>query len=260
MFQPVTDTLKLKSDSVKPAAFYHYEHIFSGHLLKRVHASAQPNTAEKSYWPVFVILFSLILLVYLRVNSARRFYQIIRSFFSLGYTRQLVREEYRLNKGTSIALITLFVITAAVFLYNLNNYYGFFETNIPGPLVFLIICGGILLVYLFKIVINMLLSFIVDETERVDEYIFNVFMMNKAIGFFLFPVVIALQYVHIDTRYLLTSGLVIASLFYAIRIFRGFAIGYAGRGVSVFHLFLYLCTLEILPLVVLIKLLVTKIW
>jgi hypothetical protein len=255
----IKDTLILKSDSVKPAAFYNYEHVFSGHLLRPTHLSAEVSKKQKVYWPVLVLLFSLILLVYLRVNSARRFFQIIRAFFSLSYTRQLVREEYRLNKGTSIALIALFIITSSIFLFNLNSYYGFFKFSIPGYLSFLVICSAVLLVYFFKIGINMLLSFIVNESERIDEYIFNVFMMNKAIGFFLFPVVIALQYVHVETYYLLVSGLVIALFFYSIRIFRGFVIGYAGKGISVFHLFLYLCTLEILPLVVLIKLLVTKI-
>jgi hypothetical protein len=259
MPEQVKDTLFMKSNSIKPVPFYKYEHIFSGHLLQPTHFSAENNKVEKSYWPVFVLLFSFILLVYLRVNSSRRFFQIIRAFFSLSYTRQLVREEYRLNKGTSIALILLFIITASIFLYKLNSYYGFFEFSIPGFPAFLVICGAILFVYSLKLLINRLLSFLVDETERLDEYIFNVFMMNKAIGFFLFPVVIALQYIKMDTHYLLVGGLMIAVFFYAIRIFRGFVIGYAGKGISVFHLFLYLCTLEILPLVVLIKLLVSKI-
>ncbi|MFL5754072.1 MAG: DUF4271 domain-containing protein [Bacteroidia bacterium] len=255
----VKDTLFVKSDSIKPVPSNTYEHIFSGHLLHPIHSAAESNKAEKSYWPVFVLLFSFILLVYLRVNSSRRFFQIIRAFFSLSYTRQLVREEYRLNKGTSIALIVLFIITASIFLYKLNSYYGFVEFSIPGFPSFLVICLSILFVYSLKILINRLLSFLVDETERLDEYIFNVFMMNKATGFFLFPVVIALQYIKVDPHYLFVCGLVIAGFFYAIRLFRGFVIGYAGRGISIFHLFLYLCTLEILPLVVLIKLLVSKI-
>jgi hypothetical protein len=259
MPQQQKDSLAVKSDSIKQAVTFSYPHIFSNHSLKPSHFAAEPRKEQKEMWPVAVLGFSLILLVYLRVNSARRFFQIIRAFFSLSYTRQLVREEYRLNKGTSIALIALFIITTSLFMFNLNNYYGFFEISSNSFLEFLIICGIIVLVYFFKIIINLILAFVVDESERIDEYIFNVFMMNKAIGFFLFPVVIFLHYARIDTHILLVVGLVIASFFYFIRIFRGFTIGYGGRGISVFHLFLYLCTLEILPLVVLIKLLVTKI-
>jgi hypothetical protein len=93
-----------------------------------------------------------------------------------------------------------------------------------------------------------------------DEYIFNIFLSANAIGLFLFPVIICLEYANISARYLMNIGLFMLLLFYTIRVLKGIAIAYVSGRFSVFHLFLYLCALEILPLIVLIKLLVSRIF
>jgi len=50
------------------------------------------------------------------------------------------------------------------------------------------------------------------------------------------------------------AGYAIIGGFLAVRLIRGLAIGFNSSRVSKFYLFLYLCTLEILPFIVLVKL------
>ncbi len=253
------DSLITPVDTLKASGFIDYPHVFAGHQLSAKDSKIIDRQLQVSTWPVFVLLFAFALLVYLRINSARNFFQVLRSFFSLSYTRQLVREEYRLNKGTSIALVILFIVSTSLFLLKVNQYYGFYAFG-PAPFnQFLLLSFIIALVYAFKIIINKLLVFVVREHTRIEEYTFTIFMMNKAVGFFLFPIVIGLYYTGFKDHQLIIAGLVIALFFYCIRVYRGIYIGFANKGFSIFHLFLYLCTLELLPMAVLIKLLVCRV-
>ena len=258
MIQGLTkDSLTVTKDNLSLSSLS-YSHVFTEHGLKPKNTEAIQRHLQVSAWPVFVLLFALSILVYLRANNARNFFQVLQSFFSLSYTKQLVREEYRLNKSTSIALITLFIISSSLFFIKVNAYYGFFTFNTPPFLQFSFLCFIITLIYLFKIIIHKILAFIVRDNAKIDEYVFNVFIMNKAVGFFLFPIVIGLYYTSIKEIQLILSGLCITAYFYGVRIYRGISIGYTNNGFSVFHLFLYLCTLELLPLAVFLKLLVNR--
>ncbi len=253
---PVKDSTV--SSTVTPT--YNDSHIFTGHELRPKSPGLIPRQLKVETWPAFVLMFVVVILVFLRVNNARIFFQVLRSFFSLGYTRQLVREEYRLNKSTSIALIVLFILTLSLFLTQLNTYYGFYNAESPALVTYLVICMLIFVVYLVKVLLNRALAFVINDTARIEEYQFSVFMMNKAIGVFLFPVVIGLYYTSGRSDYLLAVGIGIVAFFYGIRVFRGFSIGVANRGFSVFHLFLYLCSLELIPLIVFIKILLSRIY
>ncbi|MFA5727673.1 MAG: DUF4271 domain-containing protein, partial [Saccharofermentanaceae bacterium] len=61
--------------------------------------------------------------------------------------------------------------------------------------------------------------------------------------------------VYMKSDFLLYCALVIFSIFFIFRVLRGFYIGMGLRKFSFLFLFVYLCSLEILPLLVLVKLL-----
>lgn len=70
----------------------------------------------------------------------------------------------------------------------------------------------------------------------------------------LFPVVIALAFaVQLDAQWLVVTGLCLWGIMLIYRILRGVLIGISTGGVSIFNLFIYLCTLEILPFVLITK-------
>jgi hypothetical protein len=257
MPQIVKDSLRNVHDTAK---VFNYPHIFSGHELVPRSMQPEPVLKNDTVWPVFVFLLGFVLLVTIRVTSARRFFILLKAYFTLGAARQLVREDYKLNKASSVLFSTVFLLHFSYFLFRINQYYGYIHYAFNDILFYFCIVLAVLAVYFFKIVVIRLVARLVLAYNEIDEYIFNIFLSSNAIGLFLFPVIICLEYANIQPHYLMSLGLFILLLFYTIRVLKGIVIAYVSGRFSVFHLFLYLCALEILPLIVLIKLLVSRIF
>jgi hypothetical protein len=257
MPQVAKDSLRDVRDTAK---VFNYPHIFSGHELKATSLEPKPIEKNKTVWPVFVFLLGFVLLVTIRVTSARRFFLLLKACFTLAASRQLMREDYKLNKASSVLFSIVFLLHFSYFLYKINQFYGYIHYAFNDILFYFCIVLSVLALYFFKILMARLVARLVLAYTEMDEYIFNIFLSTNAIGLFLFPVIICLEYAYIPAHYLMNIGLFILLLFYTIRILKGIVIAYVSGRFSVFHLFLYLCALEILPLIVLIKLLVSRIF
>jgi hypothetical protein len=82
---------------------------------------------------------------------------------------------------------------------------------------------------------------------------FNVYLTNKIAGLLLIPIVIGLAYFPYGKSILVNLGIVLITFMYLFRVKRGIQIGISKAKLSYFYLFIYLCTLEILPLAVLVR-------
>jgi len=108
----------------------------------------------------------------------------------------------------------------------------------------------VLLLYPLKSLVLQLVGWIFSDSERISEYIFNVFLINKILGLSLIPIVVLATYLSSGQEVLLHVGISLVVLFYVYRLFRGYFIGRDNANLSQFYIFLYLCTLEILPLII----------
>ena len=114
-----------------------------------------------------------------------------------------------------------------------------------------------LLLYFFKKQFYRLVAIIFDREPYAQECSFNIYLINRVLGICLFPINIALAFIKptiISTETLLIIGYIIIGFFYIFKIFREIQISKKNR-VSLFYIFLYFCTLEILPILLLIKVL-----
>jgi hypothetical protein len=257
MPQPPAIIDSLKQDSAQQSLNQkHYTHIFTGHLLQPKNTGAVPYVNPTPVWPAFVMLVPVTLLVYLRVKYAKRISAVLKGFFSLQAARQLEREDYRLTRGISVILSFVYLASISFFLYQFNRYYPVFKMDWDPVVQFHLIFAGLLLIYILKFTVNILLGIILDSSNEVYEYNFNVFLSNQGIGLFMLPVAICMEYLNVSFMPLLAAGFFIIGVFYSIRLGKGIIIGLSSRTFSPFHIFLYLCGLEILPLIVLVTFLV----
>ncbi len=230
-----------------------YQHIFTDHLLQPKSDVALPLKHAQELWPFFVLFGVFILFIYLYINNYKQGLNLFQSFFSINATHDLQRDEYRLNKGISIVLLVVFLLTISLFLFALNSYYQIVKYTFHPVLFYLIICGFTLIGYTLKIIFNWILGRIINSQNIIYDHIFNVLITNKAIGVFLFPVLVFFFFTDISQNTIIVSGLIVLALFYLFRVFRGVLLCFNEGGVSLFHLILYLCALEILPLAIVSK-------
>lgn len=205
-------------------------------------------------WVAIVIFLAFVLLVILRVFDWRRMRQLLSGITRISSVALYYREEYALTNRISILLTLNFLLCGALFITQLAGVYAGNAVGGSQFLLFAVTFGGLFLIYLFKWLGVLFLGTVFQVKEPAAEYSYTVFLFNKALGIMLFPVVIALAFaVQLDAQWLVVTGLCLWGIMLIYRILRGVLIGISTGGVSIFNLFIYLCTLEILPFVLITK-------
>jgi hypothetical protein len=157
-------------------------------------------------------------------------------------------------------MILLFVLIISVFLCQLNAYFGLFPAN-PAPFLFYLkIAMLVLLFFLFKLLlIRMLGALFYGKTELITEFLYNIFLMNIVSGVILIPIVIFMAYFKaIAMPILISASAILLISIYLYRLWRSFNISISVPSVSKLYFFAYLCSLELLPFILIFKVIIRK--
>ena len=120
--------------------------------------------------------------------------------------------------------------------------------------IFLKIAGVIILIYLIKAISFNLFSQIIKLEKEFSVYLTNVVIFNEAIGLIFIPFIVLLIYMPFENKkWIYVIAITLFAILYIYRFIRGIIIITSSTKFSKFYLFLYLCTLEILPSLLLIK-------
>ena len=177
----------------------------------------------------------------------------LRSSFNGLISNRLFREKNTLTIWGGLVLNTFFFLTGGFFLYLIFTYFGYKIDNFTGLSTFGILTLLLISLYLIKAIVLWIIGFIFNEYQGVLEYLHNVFIFNKTLGVFILPAILTIPFIpEPGKEILIKTGAALFILFYFLRIFRGLKIGFK-INVSIFYLILYLCTLEIFPLLILYK-------
>jgi len=120
----------------------------------------------------------------------------------------------------------------------------------------LIIVWVILIVYdVIKGLLYRITGFVFETSFLTGEYLFNASMLSKVFAILLLPIISVIPFVNIwIVPNLIKLGVGMFIVLYIWQLFRGMKIFFQNT-FSVFYMFLYFCALEILPLVILYKIL-----
>ena len=207
-------------------------------------------------WLVGVILFSLFLLASVKFLFGRYLSKLVESIFNSHTANNLFLEKnINMVKGSAIINL-LFIVNISLFVVSIINHNSISSAQEYGFKEFILIFIAILLLYLGKVVVIRSLGYVFKGNNESKEYVFTTFLYNKNLGLFLFPVIIALPFVQpYAVKWLMYIGVFMISFFFILRIARGLKI-LLRKHVSIFYMILYLCALEIFPLLMIYKLLV----
>lgn len=252
--------LHIKADSLtlKGVQTESYPSLFAGHSLKAIHQTPMLKINEPTYWQGIILFVIFSIYVLIRVSEPRKILKVFTSVFSLQESKQLFREEFKLTKRLSILLGIGFILVVAFLIQFTNQYFGLILHDYSHLQQYIFFVMVVSLVYLVKFFANYILAYISSNNELSREYIFNVFVFAQTIGIVIFPLIICLQFTKYPTEWFLYPALIICAGFYGLRIFRGFIISTAEQSIGIIYIFLYLCALEILPMLVLIKFLLVN--
>lgn len=235
-----------------------YEPVFKDHLLKPVHNGAIFNNAGHLYWPSIMLFSVLSLLVILKVISPYKTFRVLNAAYSLQVARQIEREDYGPLKRTSIVLSIVFVMITAFLFYKLNLIFGHILSRNSSLFQYLFFVIVIILAYTVKLLTARFIGFITQTNGLFTEYINNTLIINQSVGVVLLPVMVIVELAPVDPVWIVFPATLFLLMGYLLRLYRGFLFAGVEAGVGALQLFVYLCALEILPLLVLIKFLVVN--
>ncbi len=208
-------------------------------------------------WIFILIIVGFALLAFVQVFYNRRLKMIFQAVYARHYASQLVREGNIFNERISIFLFLIYLISFSIFLFEAFKIFSINTGFMPDYIFYMELLASIFLIWIVKVILIQLSGIIFTTRQRSFEYLLNIYMINLVIGLFL--ICILLPMIYLNGKLFFYIGLGFLLFMFIFKLIKGVAIGFSYTKFSRFHLFLYLCTLEILPLVLLVKFLSTKI-
>lgn len=203
--------------------------------------------------PIMFLFISLLILTFIVGFTRKTITNVIRSTYNENFMKLINKQT---NNGTSPAfmlLYAMFFINVALLIF----LYARDKVLIHPGILFLYIILGLLGVYIIRHVFLFALGAVFSEVRKeTSEYSFTIQVFNICIGLILLPINFIIAY---GSEFLMNfsfkAAIIILGIFYIIRTIRAILLSSRHLIRNKFHYFLYLCTSEIGPIFLLIKLL-----
>ncbi|TNE63160.1 MAG: DUF4271 domain-containing protein [Bacteroidetes bacterium] len=163
------------------------------------------------------------------------------------------KEAARMTGSTPYYLLYVsFLLNAGAFIFLIARYFNQKAFNNLG---FLAICMALSFgLFLAKHVLLWVVRWLYPVAKEVRRYNFLILIFNCVLGLFLVPFNFLVAFVQEYADFMVFWTLSLAGIFYLYRSVRAAGIGQKYLSGHVFHFLLYLCTVEIAPVIILLKL------
>lgn len=209
-------------------------------------------TVPSADWVFWVVLGGFFLLTITKFYYQKKMGLLFSAVFSRGAANQLIRETSMFRFQSFLFLLAIYLVSVTLLLHQAFRYFD------PGGadsfrdmILYLVIVGAFILFFLIKITLIRLAGFIFKNPQTASEYIQNMLIYNLFGGIVLLPLILLIHYGPGEIFLYIAFG--IMAILMVLRFIRSIFVGLSDRKFSLFHLFLYLCTLEILPVLIIAK-------
>ncbi|MFT3702953.1 MAG: DUF4271 domain-containing protein [Agriterribacter sp.] len=203
----------------------------------------------------YIMCGVLFFLGILKVGFPKYFQDLFNVFWRSAFRQKQIRDQLQQAGMTTLLFNIFFVFSIALFAYLVILY---FKGAVASPWILFSICFfSIAFVYTFKFFILKLSGWMFGQEEAIDTYTFIVFMVNKILSILIIPFTLILAFsdrTFQQIAFMLSIVLIIFLLIYR------FIVSYVGMRnelkINGLHLALYICGFEIVPVLLIYRLLV----
>ena len=259
---PIHDTFEQKTNPEKILNLFnektyfistdslYIESPFINHLLKPIDYTKQKIDKQTDSWIIIPFIFILLLLIYITSNFYQRSIQAIKAPFSKRGISQLERDGNIFKETIQYPIYLIEISIMSILLFQVINFFTkdvqleqssieIFWTSVFSYFVFIVT----------KNIFLSILAYVFESQEETYFYRIVGFLLLGVSSVIILPLLIAYQYTG-ETYFLFMSVSILAfSIFY--KIIRGFQIW--NKRYNYVKIFVYLCTVEILPYLLIAK-------
>ena len=207
-------------------------------------------------WQFYVLFILLTILTYIFSVFKQKIKVFIRAVFNIHLAEQSFRNNELSSTIFNFCLNLIFVGTFSYVLFLTHKRVHFFS-DYSDAFVFFLSLLFVVTIYLSKNIFLAFISNIFPFGVDISFYRFNLNILNQACGVVLLPMIFLFTYGQYGTKNIVYFSLLVIWL--AMLLFRYFKlliIAAKHFKFYKFYFFLYFCTTEILPNVILVKLII----
>jgi hypothetical protein len=203
----------------------------------------------------YYLIFLFILFGLLRRAFAKYFYDLFRVFFKTTLKQRQTQDQLLQSSLASVFMNSFFVLSAGLYVNFLLQYFHLVISE-NFWLQYIYCIGALATIYFAKFIGLKLTGWLFNVSNTTDSYIFIVFIINKMLGIFLLPFLLLLAFAN-DPLY--SYAMFISWLGLGLLVIYRFILSYSAVRKDVklnsFHFILYILGFEVIPLLLIYKLL-----
>jgi hypothetical protein len=208
-------------------------------------------------WVTIHIVLALMVFAWTRIFYFNRLKQVFRSFFGIRFQGMMMREGNVLRERISIALMIVFLISTSLVIYLVfTRLLEWPSLQLKSFRLFSLIMLVVIFSWILKNTSNIIVGNVFQNPVILSDYLVTNFVFNIVTSSFILPVLILAVYLPSVEMVYLASMIWIVFFFY--RLIRLLLTSFSYTKFSLFNRILYLCTFELTPVLVLIKLVVSN--
>ena len=186
-------------------------------------------------------------------NKIRLVFETLLSDKSLN---QNFRDKTTFTNRSTLLLLGNYILCVSLLSLASN---GIFSFSTESTLRILLVSTGVVTaLFIVKRTIILATGFAIGHYKETQEYLFNHTIFTLAAGISLLPILVLLNFMQVDSKMIILTTFVFLLLFIGVRLIKSTVLALKHQAGSLFYIFLYICSLEILPLIVLYKAFVSK--
>ncbi len=231
------------------STFYGNNHL----LVAREHTPIPLERGPATDWILWVVVLSLGVLSAARLIFPHRTRQFIGATLGGRHFSQMEREGSFFDESPAWLLFANYLLMTALLIYQTLLQTGYLDKTcrLSPFLIFLIILTALLVYYPIKSLLTSFFAWVFGTGQANNAYTKNIFLFNNLAGILILPIVVYNTYQPADSGLYIAWGLLV--LINIAKILRGAYIGHTQAGFSVYYLILYLCAIELAPLLIFAK-------
>ncbi len=247
----VPSALALYGNAVLPYISGHPYYSVSNDVVYMPSKWYIPESKDELF---YIFCGTLFFLGILRVGFPKYFQDVFNVFWRSAFRQKQIRDQLQQAGMTTLLFNVFFVFSAALFSYLVITHTTSY--SLQPWLLFTVCFFSIAFIYIGKYFILKLTGWMFGQQEAADSYIFIVFLINKILSILLIPLMLVLAFGDpVFQQVAFTISVVLLSVLLVYRFILSFT-GFRNElRVSLLHLALYVCGFEIIPVLVIYKLL-----
>lgn len=202
-------------------------------------------------WQTIILLGCFVLVGLAKSFNSSRVKLIIKSIFTSSGVQEAIRSEKMFFNQANLLLHIVAFFSLSLFLYDFLLYKDIFYRD--TSFFFMKVVAVVVVLYTIKQISGLLINNVFDFEHLRAAYVYLTSIHTILIGVILLPLMTLNYYSYLQEveNYKMLMAILVLFVF-IINLLRLYFVG-RQKNISIFHIILYLCTLEILPLIVVIR-------